>query len=245
MSGVNVTSHRQAAAGAGPGDGPLARGERRGAAAAPESPPAAHPPGRTWKDPRLLVGVALVAGCVLLGARLLASADDTVAVWALRRDLATGSEVTTADLQRQDLRFGSRELAARYLPADLSVPDGMVVTREVAAGELLPRAALSRGDRGELLEVPVAVGSEAVPATLRAGELVDVWVTPEPTDGEVPRADRVLEGVRVVALPADGSGLGPSTTRQILVGLPSDQQTRLGEALARLSTGTPVVVRRD
>ena len=34
-------------------------------------------------DPRLWVGVAIVAVCVVAGARLLAAADDTVAVWAV------------------------------------------------------------------------------------------------------------------------------------------------------------------
>ena len=31
-----------------------------------------------WRNPRLLIGLALVAGSVLVGARLVAAADDTV-----------------------------------------------------------------------------------------------------------------------------------------------------------------------
>lgn len=246
MSRVNVASRQKVSPGTGaldPARGPAR--ERAPLAGAPESPPATRAPGRTWKDPRLLVGVGLVAVCVLVGARLFASADDTVAVWSVRGDLPAGSSVTAEDLQRQNLRFGSTGLAGRYLSADDPVPDGMVVTRDVAAGELLPRAALGPGDRTELAEVPVAVPSEGVPATLRAGELVDVWVTPESQSGEEPRAVRVLEGVRVVAVPSGGSALGPSMTRQVLVGMPAEEQTRLATALARLSTGTPVIVRRD
>lgn len=194
----------------------------------------------------MLVGIAVVAVCVLLGARLFASADDTVTVWAARSDVPAGSTVTAGDLQPQRLRFGSAALAARYVSADDPPPAGLVLTRAVAAGELLPRAALGSGDRQQLAEVPIAVPTEAVPATLRAGELVDVWVTPE--EGEsagAPRAVRVLQQVRVVAVPSSGSALGPSTTRQVLVGLPVEEQGRLASALAQLAGGAPVLVRRD
>ena len=49
-----------------------------------------RPPG--WRNPRLLLGIVLVAGSVVLGARLLAAADDTVAVWAVSADLPDGCE---------------------------------------------------------------------------------------------------------------------------------------------------------
>jgi hypothetical protein len=41
-----------------------------------------------WRDPRLWIGVVLVAGSVVAGARLLAAADDTVQVWSPRRTSA-------------------------------------------------------------------------------------------------------------------------------------------------------------
>jgi hypothetical protein len=189
------------------------------------------------------VGVAIVAVCVLLGARLLAAADDTVAVWSLREDVPAGTTITASQLERVDLRFGSADVAARYLSAGQPLPEGMVLTREVAAGELLPRAALGAGAATAVVEVPVAVPSEAVPASVRAGEVVDVWVTPD-GDGGVTRAVLVLEGVRVVSAPRSGSALGPSTTRQVVVGVPADEQGVLASALARLATGSAVLVKR-
>ena len=50
--------------------------------------PRSRRPG--WRNPRLLLGLVLVAGSVVLGARLLAAADDTVGVWAVARDLPAG-----------------------------------------------------------------------------------------------------------------------------------------------------------
>ncbi len=246
MSPVNAaTTPQQLGYGASAtAHGSGARRDRSTAAAASESPPAARAPRRTWKDPRLLVGVAVVALCVLSGARILATADDTVAVWAVRSDLSAGEALTAADLRREDLRFGSQDLAARYLPADGPVPDATVLSRDVASGELLPRDALQTGEAVALVEVPIALASDAVPVTLRTGELVDVWVTATNQSGEVPRAVRVLDQVRVMAVPRNASALGPSSTQQVVVGIDADEQSRLASALGQLVGGTAVIVRR-
>ncbi len=210
----------------------------------PESPAASRAPRRSWKDPRLLVGVVIVAVCMLLGARLLASADDTVAVWSVGVDRAAGTALQAGDLQRVDLRFTTPALAQRYLPADHELPPDMVLTREVAAGELLPRSAVSSGAPEQVAELPIALASDAVPVTLRSGELVDVWVTPQTESGTAPRAVRILHQVRVVAVPRTGGAFGPSSTRQVVVGVPEEDDGVLASALAQLATGTPVLVRR-
>jgi hypothetical protein len=54
----------------------------------------------------------------------------------------------------------------------------------------------------------------------------------------------VLHQVHVVAAPRDATALGPSATRQVVVGLPADDEGVLASALARLSAGTAVIVRR-
>ncbi|HRK48490.1 MAG TPA: hypothetical protein PK324_22875, partial [Nocardioides sp.] len=46
-----------------------------------------------WRDPRLWVGVVLVAVSVVVGSRTLAAADDTVQVWAAAADLGVGQRV--------------------------------------------------------------------------------------------------------------------------------------------------------
>ena len=51
-----------------------------------------------WGDSRLVLGLLLVMGSVLLGARLLAAADDTVPVWAVTEDLGSGTSLQPDDL---------------------------------------------------------------------------------------------------------------------------------------------------
>ena len=63
-----------------------------------------------WRDPRLWVGVVLVVGSVVVGARVLATADDHTSVWVAARDLAPGTVIGMIDA------FGS--LAASQQAAD-------------------------------------------------------------------------------------------------------------------------------
>jgi hypothetical protein len=218
-------------------------------AAAPASPPASRQARRVWRDPRLVVGLALVALSVVLGAWLLGAADDTVDVWATRTAMSAGMPLGPADLVRREIRFGSQDEADRYLPANVPLPTGATMRRAVGAGELLPRAALSGAPHTALTEVPLSVATDAVPATLRVGSVVDVWVAPDSGapagDGPKPaRAALVFDDVRVVAAPRGATTLGPSATRQVIVGLDGRQQADLPEALAQLSGGRVLLTRR-
>ena len=155
---------------------PRARG-----AEVPGSPPATRHRAGFWRDPRLVVGVALVAVSALLGATLLGGADATVGVWAARDALARGQTVGPDDLVRREVRFADQADADRYVSAGSPLPDGAVLLRDVGPGELLPRAALGAGRGAGQVEVPLSVPAEAVPATRATGSVVDVWVTADPS----------------------------------------------------------------
>ena len=193
----------------------------------------------------MAVGVILVAACALLGATLLGGSDDTVGVWAARRAMNAGESVSAADLVRRDVRFADQHDADAYLSADTPLPTGATLARAVGAGELVPRGALGAAGSRALTEVPLSVGSEAVPSTLRVGAVVDVWVTPDratdvsgPVDGsDAPRSVLVFDDVAVLSVPRSGSSLGPTATRQIIVGVAEDQQSRLPASLAALAGG--------
>ncbi len=209
------------------------------------TPPARRPAPATWRDPRLIVGVVIVAVSVLLGAQVFERADDTVSVWAVRGDLRSGTTVEASDLERRDIRFTDSRDADRYLPAGSALPEGTTLVRDVGAGEMLPRAALGRTGAEPLVEVPVAVAAEAVPATVGTGSVVDVWVTPDAGAGDAEvESVLVFDDVVVVAAPRTGSALGPSSTRQVIVGVDPAQEDGLAGALARAATGTIVITKQ-
>ncbi len=198
-----------------------------------------------WRDPRILIGVVIVAASVLAGVKILTGADDTVAVWSVRSDLPAGSRVSGDDLVVEQIRFTSGAQADRYLSADRAVPHRSVLDRAVAAGELLPRSALT-GAGQALVEVPVPVAVDDVPATVRQGSVVDVWVTPQTatTSDKLADATLVLDDVVVVAAPRAQDSLAPSGTRQVIVGVSRERAGDLGPALGKTSAGHVVITRQ-
>ncbi len=234
-SGAVTAAHRGSAGSAGDG---------RPGGGSPPSPPARRVRRPSWRDPRLLAGLAIVAVSVLLGVRLLAAADDTTTVWSVAADLPAGHAVDAGDLRPVEVRFGSPGLAERYLPAT-DLPPGTVLLQDVSTGEMLPRAALGEGGTQDVAELPISLSAESVPVGVRPGHVVDVWVTPADVAARQAReAVRVLEGVTVVAAPESAGALGPSMTRQVVVAVPAEEEAAIARALAALADGTVVLVGR-
>lgn len=159
--------------------------------------------------------------------------------------MSDGSVVTTDDLVVRTVGFDQTSDADRYVAAADGLPASTTLGRDVGAGELLPRAALS-ADQPTFVEVPLSVGLDAVPAAVRDGSIVDVWVTPASRTGKVAGAAQlVFERVVVVDAPRSGGGLGPGSTRQIIIGLPEDRQATLAEAIASTASGVVVVTKQQ
>ncbi|MDP3891706.1 hypothetical protein [Nocardioides sp.] len=195
-----------------------------------DAPPAARATTPGWRDPRLWVGVAIVAASVLAGARILGGADDAVAVWAVADDMGAGDAVVAADLVPVRVRFGEAAAAGRYLAVDDGLPEQRQLARGLGAGELLPRAALSDDAAHGVQQVPVWAPTDAVPPGVSAGSVVDVWAVPE--DNEPARL--LLDDVVVLDAPRGSDSFGPAGTRQLVLGVPRSA----GEDLARAITAT-------
>ena len=203
---------------------------------APGSPPASRLPTPSWLDARLVLGVLLVLVSVLVGAKVLAGADRTQDVWTATHDLAPGTVLQAGDLKLARVRlFGS---SGRYLAG--SAPVGYVVVRGVGGAELVPHDALvAPGSRVQRREVSVPVAYGHLPTDLRAGEAVDVYVTPD--DKAVRRGSRgvdlttprlVLSSV-VVGRVTRGSGLTSSgQTVPVVLTVEPERVLALVQALA-------------
>lgn len=210
---------------------------RRASGADPATVPPAvrsRPPG--WRDPRLWVGLLIVAVSVVAGSRLLAAADDTVAVWAVVEDRGPGSALTEADLVVRRVRFTDQGALAAYYPVDATLPGDLRLTRAVGAGELLPRSAVGTAEQqAVLVELPVAVEADQVPPSVGTGSVVDVYV-----GGKV-----LLQQATVVDAPSAESGFGATGgTRQLVLSVPEDAATAYVEAVAAVETPVLTVVGR-
>jgi hypothetical protein len=239
-------------------DEPVARGLGEATAAgsagggtplAPDVPPALRGHRPAWRDPRLWIGVVLVAASVVVGARVLAAADDTVQVWAAAADLGAGQRVGPDDLVAQRVRFAGGDALEGYFTVDDELPANLELTRSVGRGELLPRAAVGVPQQTGLVEVPIAVEPELVPPSVQPGDVVDVYVVaPISADGQgqqQPLPDGpALTGATVVDAPAPASSFGTSGKRQLVLAVPEADAPAFFALLARYDAPTLTVVRR-
>jgi hypothetical protein len=216
------------------------------ATARPDAVPPGPAPRRVrpprWLDLRLVLGVLLVLGSVLIGARVVSAADATVPVWSAAGDLAAGTVLAEDDLVAVSVRLD--DVAGSYL-ATSTRPGGRVLARAVRAGELLPRSVLEDADGGVQLALPVQAGF--VPPALARGQLVDVYAVADPavgadaaTGGDV---DLVLSAVPVQAVTGRGDGVlsSSATTLQVVVSVPAEEAARVLGAIG--GRGLVVVVR--
>ncbi|SOC48883.1 SAF domain-containing protein [Blastococcus aggregatus] len=210
----------------------------------PTSPLAAGPAPRRvrpprWLDLRLLLGILLVLGSVLLGARIVGGADATVPVWAAAGDLAAGTELGADDLVAVDVRLD--EAADAYL-STATRPAGRALARAVRSGELLPASALE--EPADLVQVALPVQAGFVPPGLRRGGLVDVYAVADPAVGATTTTGGSVTPV-VVRAPVqalsgrtDGVLSTPTATVQVVVSVAEDEAAAVLAAIA----GRPLVV---
>jgi hypothetical protein len=182
-----------------------------GALARPVAPRLRRP---GWRDPRLLVGLVLVAASVALGGWAVGAAARTVPVYAAVGPLVPGQALDAGTLAVREVRLDAS--AGAYLSATEPLPEGLVVQRTVEDGELVPRSALGSVDALELRPVAVPVGG-VLPSGLVAGAVVDLWFVPE-------------DAGATVAADAAGSTSG--------AGLPA-QPVALAEGLTVAEVGEP------
>lgn len=184
----------------------------------------------SWRDSRLLVGVLLVLLAATLGARAVASADDTEPYYVAAQDLVPGDRTTAASFRRVDVRLADG--LGGYLRADAPPPEGRYVLRDIRPGELVPVSALGAGDAVDVQRVTLHVDAESTVGLVK-GSHVDVYATPKAatgtdgtdgTDGAArPRTAVLLDDVAVSAVLTTGGGLGSSSQTSIQVLVPSDQ----------------------
>lgn len=211
-------------------DGGVSRTQQAPPQPAPAAPAATRtaPPG--WRDPRLWVGVLIVALSVVAGARIIGAVDDSVTVWSAASDLAPGQSLSADDLVATRVRFTAEEDLDRYLTTGATLPADAVVVAGVRSGELVPRSALGGADGADTIDVSLSIPGEQLPTTIDTGSVVDVFLLAEP--GTRARAEKVLDDVVVIDAPAPSEQLGSAGVgRQLVLAVPTDQEGRVGAVL--------------
>jgi hypothetical protein len=172
---------------------------------------------RFWFDPRFAVGLALIVASIA-GVVLIVGAADS------------------SDLVETSVRLDGAERL--YLVPDDLDAHGLVVTRPVAEGELVPASAVGSPDGERQTSVVLGVQG-ALAASVAPGSLVDVWSARAIGSGQFEAPAVVVPGATVVRLVED-SGLVVDDEPRVLddsaasveVLVPRDRVARVLEALA-------------
>ena len=199
-------------------------------------PRGAHTPPRKprFGDVRFLLGILLIVASVAGVWFVVGAARQTAPVFAASHTIVPGESVTRADLEVVDVALGQVG-EAYFTPADLE--GGLVATRTVSAGELVPAGAI--GDAAEARTTSVVVRSTIdVPASVDAGSVVEIWSAPPLEHGEydVPRI--LVADATVVSVVRDDSMIGVGAAALEVVIPRSD----VAAALAAMADGAALSV---
>lgn len=219
----------------------VAPGVRRGASVTSQSSVRRR---RAAPDPRLVIGLVLVAASVAGVVGIVAASDARTTVLAASGALLPGDRIVRADLVERSVTLDGAE--THYLRADEVPADGLVIVHAVRAGELLPRAAVGDAAGIRATAVVLQLASPASTA-VRAGAAVDVWASPVALEGRGYGAPTVLvPGAIVVRVVADEGLISGGRGAVVEVLVPRDRIARVlqsqaaGDALAIVPAGLPL-----
>ena len=184
---------------------------------------------RFWVDPRFAIGLALVLASVGGVFAIVSASDTSETVYSARAALVVGDVVDADDLVATSVRFeGAR---STYLTA-ADIPDeGLVITRSIAAGELVPASSVGSVEGLRQASVVITVDGQLAGA-VEPGATVDLWAAKELESGVYGAPIVVVSAATVVRL-VESSGIvvdDSSGTVEILV--PRLNIARVLEAIA-------------
>ncbi|MFH8250791.1 SAF domain-containing protein [Microbacterium sp. B2969] len=166
---------------------------------------AARPrPRAFWGDARFFLGILLVVASVAGVWFVVSASRQTVPVFAANRTIVPGESVSKGDLRLVDVALGTLE--GSYLTSE-ALDEGLVATRTVEAGELVPSSAVGAAAAAATTTV-VLRSTVDVPASVDAGTVVEVWEAPliERGSYDVPRI--LVADATVVSVTRDDSMMG-------------------------------------
>ncbi|MDA9350148.1 hypothetical protein N9R32_00050 [Actinomycetota bacterium] len=175
-----------------------------------------------WSDIRLWLGVVILIGSMFIGARVMATGEETVTLWRASSELAVGSPLSDLDAVVVALNGAQ----APYLQG--TTPPSGIVGRPIGVGEFIPIEAISALPPEDSRVVTVSVDPLHVPIGLNAGDQVDVWSSSQDTQSLTPPI-LVLSGLTIRQVANDVVGTGGEIG--VVVSVPVAQVPDLVQAI--------------
>lgn len=182
-------------------------------------------------DPRLLLGIGLVLASIAGVVGIVTAADRTVDVYVAARALSPGDPITSETVAVRSVHLGAVE--EHYLPAGSLPEEGMIATRPVAAGELVPASATDASSAADGAVV-VATIAGALPGAVEGGAVVDLWAAPATGAREYGPPAMLVGGATVLHVVEEEGMVAGAAARDVELLVPRDE---LAAVLAALGNG--------
>lgn len=185
-------------------------------------------PRSLWFDPRLAIGIVLVLASVAGVYAVITATDRSVLVLAATSALNPGDRVHRSDLVATSVRLG--EAAGRYLEASDVPEEGVLVTRSVSAGELVPASAVGQAASVRVASIVVTVNGQ-LSKSIIPGAVVDLWSAAVVDDRHFGPPAVLVGSATVVRVVEESGIIADNRGRAVEVLVPRSRIARVLEAL--------------
>ncbi len=186
-------------------------------------------PKSFWFDPRLAIGVGLVIASVIGVFAVVTSSDNSVLVYSASSTLNPGDRVYSKDFDVASVQLG--QTSGRYL-SQADVPtEGLLVTRSVSAGELVPASAVGSASSIRVASVVVRVSGE-LSHSIAPGTVIDVWSAAVTDDRQFGPPAVLVGSATVVQIPESKGLIADGRGHVVEILVPRDRIARVLEAVA-------------
>ncbi|MDQ1514067.1 MAG: hypothetical protein QOC59_1909 [Microbacteriaceae bacterium] len=181
-------------------------------------------------DPRIAIGIALVAVSTIGVTGVVAGLNRTVAVYRAAGPLTAGARISAADLVPTPVHLGQEQRL--YLSGRLPA-EGYLVTRTIAEGEMVPLSALGTAESVDVAAVVVNLSTRPS-GSIVPGAVVDLWAAPKRAGSTTEfGAPVVLVSGATVARLVTPQGIVPSGEQNTVeVRVPRDDVAAVLQAVA-------------
>lgn len=179
-------------------------------------------------DARFFIGILLIVASIAGVWFVVASARQTVPVYAADRTIVVGETVTAGELRVVDVALG--QAGASYVTPE-SLGEGLIATRTIQDGELVHASAVddAASSRSTTIVVRSAVD---VPQVVEPGSTVELWTAPLVDRGTYDTPRILIADATVAAVTRDDTMIGGGSAMLELVIPRADVADALAEVAA-------------
>ncbi len=175
----------------------------------------------TVKDPRLVVGILLVALSVWLGVWAVDNAKDLSVAYVAAQPIVAGQAVTQEHLRPVEVNLAAQ--GSQYVSVPLDADHNYIATTTIGEGQFVPTGSLVR-DQAYATRVIAISTSTVLPRNVTVGATVELWAAPKAAaSGDDPAPTLVATDLVVAQLPATDQGFSASSGQTVHVVVSAEQ----------------------